>query len=70
EELFNATNIAEDKKADAYMKAKICKIWLKNKDKISKMYGAPRERGALVGRGETSFASKTKSMDAFLSYIN
>ncbi|WP_035148320.1 DDE-type integrase/transposase/recombinase, partial [Campylobacter fetus] len=70
EELFNATNIADDKKADAYMKAKICKIWLKNKEKISKIQGAPRKSGALVKRGETSFASKTKSIDAFLSYIN
>lgn len=36
-ELFNDMNINDDKKADAYLKAKVVKLWLKAKDKKVKI---------------------------------
>lgn len=37
EELFNDMNINDDKKADAYLKAKVVKLWLKARDKKVKI---------------------------------
>ncbi|MFW5607558.1 MAG: transposase [Campylobacter hyointestinalis] len=58
-ELFNDMNINDDKKADAYLKAKVVKLWLKARDKkvkidaflqyinINNMYGKRVSKGQI-----------------------
>ncbi|CUU88614.1 bacteriophage DNA transposition protein A%2C putative [Campylobacter hyointestinalis subsp. hyointestinalis] len=59
EELFDDMNIKDDKKADAYLKAKVVKLWLKARDKkvkidaflqyinINNMYGKRVSKGQI-----------------------